>query len=174
MSANEIRKIFDYVESERLILREPIIDDLPSLFTIHSDPETNLYNPHGPMKTSEKAIEYLQEWMRYWDRDGFGYWTILRHDSSEIIGFGRVRRIKWAEQEMLNLYYRFSTNSWGYGYATEIAQSAVQLSQKYMPEFPIIARISPINKPSIKVAQKVGMTLKPEISDSEFNVFILQ
>lgn len=168
-----IRRGFEHVLTERLILRMPISDDVQDVFAIHADSETNRFNPHGPMKTTDEASKRLQEWQHYWERDGFGYWSVLRQDSP-VIGFGGVRRMRWAEREVLNLYYRFSTSTWGQGYATELARTALQLSQKYLPELPVVARISPNNKPSISVAQRVGMVLKQDISDDEFSVYVLR
>jgi len=123
------------------------------------------------MKTIGEAVERVDEWRHQWQSDRFGYWCILLSGNTEIIGFGGIRRAKWADREVLNLYYRFSTQSWGQGYATELALTAVQLAGNYLPEFPVVARINPVNTPSIKVAERVGMVLNPEISDSEYPVF---
>ncbi len=125
------------------------------------------------MECPDDAIERVDKWRRDWEIDGFGYWSILRLGSPEIIGFGGIRRIQWAGREVLNLYYRFSTKSWGQGYATEVARTAVELARKHLTEFPVAARISPDNTPSIKVAERVGMVLTPEINTSEFTVLTL-
>jgi len=37
-------------KSERLIFEKPTQRDFERYYEIHSDPETNLYNPYGPMK----------------------------------------------------------------------------------------------------------------------------
>lgn len=172
-SAETIRIAFEHVQSERLILRAPTSDDVSSLFEIHRDPATNQYNPHGPMKNLDQATARLQEWQHHWACDGFGYWSILLPDHPEIIGFGGLHRIRLADQEVLNLYYRFSTDSWGQGYATELAHTAIAIARKYLPDLCVVARISPVNKPSIKVAERVGMALHPELSDDEYNVFAI-
>jgi len=168
-----LTRTFEYLRTERLILRKPQRGDVPAIFAIHGDPKTNRYNPHGPMQSSDEAVDRLDGWLRDWAGNGLGYWSVLDARSHEIMGFGGVRRMQWAGRDVLNLYYRFSTKSWGQGYATEVARTAVQLAQEYLPELPVIARISPVNLPSIKVAERLGLVINPDIETSEFVIFTL-
>ena len=38
------------VTTARLVLRRPSKADVKAIFDVHSDPETNVHNPVGPMK----------------------------------------------------------------------------------------------------------------------------
>lgn len=172
MSVNT-NPVFAHLETERLLLRKPNLADVAEVFVIHSDPQTNQYNPHGPMKSPEEAIERVHGWIRDWEQDGIGYWTVLSLESHEVVGFGGIRRFHWADRDVFNLYYRFSAKSWGHGYATEVARAAVQFAHHHFPGLPIIARISPTNTLSIKVAERVGMVPTPELNTSEFMIFTL-
>ncbi len=169
----KLHTVFERYQTKRLILRSPLKEDVSAVFAIHGEPQTNRFNPHGPMKSLTEAMERLDAWRNNWMNDGFGYWSVLDTQSSEILGFGGIRRMQWADRNVLNLYYRFSTKSWGQGYATEVASTAVELAREYLSEFPVIARISPVNTPSINVAERIGMKRNAEISNSEYSIFTL-
>lgn len=166
-----VHTLFEPIQTERLQLRAPVGEDASAVFAIHGDPDTNRYNPHGPMKSRKEAVDRLIGWQRDWAHDGYGYWSIMDPSSQEIIGFGGIRRMQLSGRDVLNLYYRISPKSWGYGYATEVASKAIELARKHLPAFPVVARISPVNTPSIKVAERVGMVVTPELNDSEYTVF---
>ncbi|WP_434005000.1 hypothetical protein [Candidatus Dormibacter sp.] len=42
---------FARVQTERLLLRRPVMDDVEAHFVIHGDPATNQYNPNGPVRS---------------------------------------------------------------------------------------------------------------------------
>lgn len=169
---DKIMTTFKHVQSERLLLREPVEQDASALFTIHADPQTNQYNPNGPMQNFSQAIEMLNRWRQDWQNDGFSYWCVSELDHSNVIGFGGIRRMYWANRDVLNLYYRFSPQCWGRGIATEVALTAVRFGCEFLPGIPIVARISPLNLPSIKVAQRIGMEHSEALSNSEYKVFV--
>ncbi len=99
---------YRYVPTECLLLRKPIYEDLNVLFAIHSDPKTNAFNPTGAHTSLDQSRAMLEHWLDLWDAYGFGYWTVLKKDSSEILGFGGLSP-KEVDGEMLpNLYFRFS------------------------------------------------------------------
>lgn len=90
-----------------------------------------------------------------------------------MIGIGGIRRDYWQEQEVLNLYYRFSPRAWGHGYATEVAQAAVQIARRYLPNVPLVARIRPANTPSIRVVERIGLRRRPQWDTAEHQLFVL-
>lgn len=169
----EPNSVFECLQTERLLLRAPRREDVSTVLKIHGDPETNRYNPHGPMKSMEEALERMDTWIQSWANDGFGYWSVCSSNGS-VIGFGGISRIQWGGRDSLNLYYRFAAISWGYGYATEVARTAVRLAENHLSEFPVIARINPVNTPSIKVAEKVGLELNKEVSNDEYAVYTVR
>ncbi|QQE77074.1 GNAT family N-acetyltransferase [Alicyclobacillus sp. SO9] len=173
-SSGAVVSTFQHVHTERLFLRKPENQDVTDILRIHGNPATNRYNPHGPMTNNDEAAERLNDWQKSWANDGFGYWSIFAAEGSEIIGFGGISRIFWVGREALNLYYRFDNGSWGRGYATEIARTAVQLAAEHLPDLPVIARINPANSPSIKVAAKVGLRLNPMASNNDYAVYTIR
>ncbi len=59
------------VTTPRLVLRRPSETDLEAIFEVHSDPETNVHNPAGPMTDPSEALLRLAEWQRGWLEQGY-------------------------------------------------------------------------------------------------------
>lgn len=165
--------VFDLVRTERLVLRRPAIEDAAAMFAIHSDPETNRFNPYGPDPDPATSEEVLRQWLRQWADDGFGYWAVTLPEGGEVIGFGGVRRITWQDRDILNLYYRFTPGSWGHGYAAETARTAVVLARTHLPALPVVARVRAVNVPSVRTAERAGLMRRPEFDTDEHLIFAL-
>ena len=152
--------------TDRLLLRRPTLDDLPSHFRIHGDPATNLHNPSGPVATENESADILREWIDDWDRTGLGYWAVaLRDDPSAVIGFGGIRQKLIEGETRLNLGFRFAPSAWGRGLATELGRAVLGSAEGRPDGGTVFAVVRPDNAPSIKVIQKIGMELVGEVDD---------
>src|SRR5579875_1845652 len=80
-----------YIQTNRLVLRPPHLEDAPDVLVIHGNPETNRHNPAGPMKDLVEAKERITEWIRDWDNHGIGYWCVTKLDGAQVIGVSGVR-----------------------------------------------------------------------------------
>ncbi|MFS4429881.1 GNAT family N-acetyltransferase [Chryseobacterium sp. S90] len=144
------------VVTERLILRKPAKEDFERFFEINHDPETNIHNPSGPM-SFEKAENTFTKMLDHWDSHHFGSWAIAEKESPEnIIGFGGLSYKLYGDKEKLNLGYRFASQAWGKGYATEFTKKAIDFGFKENNE-EIFAIVRPTNIASVKVLEKAGM-----------------
>ena len=142
----------------RLILRRPTSADLARLFEIYGDPATNVFNPFGPYPNIEKASTVLTDWMSHWDRLGFGQCAVAtRSEPESVIGFGGVAYRNYVGTEKLNLGYRLHTAAWGKGYATELGEGVLRHALFDLGKPEVFAIVRPINSPSIRVLEKIGM-----------------
>lgn len=171
--AASLVSIFGEVHTDRLALRRPREEDGPAMFRVHGDPETNRYNPAGPHRDLAQSEEILRTWLRQWADDGFGYWAVALPHSLEVVGFSGIRRQFLYDREVLNLYYRFMPSAWGLGYATEVAQAAVHLARAHLPMLPVIARTRPGNIPSIRTAERAGLSRRSDLDTNEHIIFAL-
>lgn len=171
-SPADLATIFNEVRTERLVLRRPRPSAGLAMFAIHGDPATNQYNPHGPDPDLATSEETLRLWCQQWEEYGFGYWAVTLPQAETILGFGGVRHLVWRSRDVLNLYYRFTPGAWGSGYATELAQTAVTLARKHLPQWPVIARTRAENIASIRTAERTGLLRRPDL-DTEHIVFAL-
>ena len=171
-SAAALVALFNEVYTARLVLRRPQQGDGPAMFMVHGDPATNQYNLAGPHPDLAASERTLQRWLQHWETYGFGYWTIQLAYTKEVVGFGGVKHFIWHSRDALNLYYRFTPAAWGYGYATELAKTAVALAREYLPQWPVVARIRANNVASLRIAEHIGLQRHPEL-DAEHLVFAL-
>ncbi len=171
-SPNSLAALFNEVYTERLVLTRLQPTDGPALFAIDGDPATNQYNSFGSAPDLAASEERLRLWLQNWEDDGFGYWSVTLPQSKQVLGFGGVRHLLWQERDVLNLYYRFTPSAWGQGYATELAKTAVALSQKHLPMWPVIARTRPGNIASMRTAERAGLQRRTDL-DTEYMVFAL-
>ncbi|MCJ7934149.1 MAG: GNAT family N-acetyltransferase [Chryseobacterium sp.] len=145
------------IATERLILRKPTKEDFERFFEINHDPQTNIHNPSGPM-SFEKAESTFTRMLDHWEKYSFGGWVIVEKDDPEnIIGFGGLSYKLYGEEEKLNLGYRFASEAWGKGYATEFTRKAIDFGLNEDNKEEIFAIVRPSNIASVKVLEKAGM-----------------
>jgi RimJ/RimL family protein N-acetyltransferase len=141
----------------RLVLRRPARRDVGAIFTVHSDPRACLHNPSDALASREEAEQLFDRWDGHWRRFGFGYWVIRWRAAAAPVGFCGVKVMRFADQQVLNLFYRLDPAVWGRGVAGEAAAAAVTSAARQHPEYPLIARVRPRNVASQRVAIRAGL-----------------
>lgn len=154
------------VETKRLQLRPVTETDAQMLFSIYGDPATNQFNPAGPYPYLQHAETVLERWLTHWRDKGFGNWAIaLRENPEQIIGFGGLSISRYADITINNLGYRFATDAWGKGLATEFSLSAVHYGFETLGLSEISAVVRGNHLASQKVLMKTGLTYSREVDD---------
>ncbi|OBZ22926.1 GNAT family N-acetyltransferase [Pseudomonas protegens] len=152
-------------ETARLLLRAPTLDDLPQACAIHGDPQTNRFNPNGPINAAACA-DKLHGWIEHWQQHGFGYWAIaLRSDPQRLIGFGGIMQGFFGHEPGLNLYFRLRPEAWGQGYAAEMARAALHLAFSELHAPRVTGLVRPDNLPSRRALERLGLSLEGELDD---------
>ncbi|TKK29602.1 GNAT family N-acetyltransferase [Pseudomonas sp. CFBP13528] len=142
----------------RLVYRTPVPEDVERLFAIFGDPQTNLFNPAGPMAGIEDAQRLLGRWIEQWSSEGYGWWAIARRESPEqIIGFGGIAPLEYLTARRINLGYRFAVEAWGQGYATEVGRDALALAFDTLGLPEVFGLVRPDHAASIRVLEKIGL-----------------
>ena len=147
-----------HAATSRLIYRQPEPSDVQRLFAIFGDPQTNLFNPAGPMATLAEAQRLLDRWREQWTREGYGWWAIARTEAPEhVIGFGGIAPMNYLTEQRINLGYRFAVQAWGQGYATEVGRNALALAFETLNLAHVYGLVRPDHAASIRVLEKIGM-----------------
>jgi RimJ/RimL family protein N-acetyltransferase len=154
----------------RLRLRAIAEEDLPALVEIHIDPETNVHSPGGP-PSRDQAQSMLASFVASWDTSELSYWTVACDE--RVIGVVGVETREVLGRACWNLYYRLSPASWGHGYATEAASEAIEAARGLEPTLPITARTRPSNTPAVRVAERVGLTRRPDLDHDGYVVLAM-
>ncbi|WP_248730514.1 GNAT family N-acetyltransferase [Pseudomonas sp. MWU13-2517] len=142
----------------RLIYRQPQPADLQRLFAIFGDPQTNLFNPAGPLASPDAARRLLDQWLEQWATQGYGWWAIAERAAPDhIIGFGGIAPLNYLHERRINLGYRFAVEAWGQGYATEVGRDALALAFDSLGLSEVFGLVRPDHAASIRVLEKLGM-----------------
>jgi len=154
------------MSSAHLIYRAPNHDDLARLFAIYSDPQTQLFNPSGPMTDDAQAAAMLERWIEHWQTYDYGWWAIARKESPEhIIGFGGIGLHDFMGEQRVTLGYRLAVVAGGQGLATGAGLVALSYGFSTLKLEEMLGYVRPSHAASIRVLEKIGMQRCGELDD---------
>ena len=141
--------------TDRLILRERNLDDLPSLLEMGVDPEVMKFFG-GPVPDLAAHELELRSRIATNFGDGLGFWSVFpRKDPSCYLGWILLIPLDSKGPE-IEIGWRFARHAWGNGYATEAALEILKHGFSIGLES-IVAVLKPENYRSIAVTKKLGM-----------------
>lgn len=146
------------IHTERLVLRDFHQEDLQAVHEYASDPEVVKYMPFGPntLEDSQNFLDRAIGKQSVDPRTDYDLGVALKSED-RLIGGCRVN--KTSENEA-HLGYIYNRRYWGEGYATEAARSMVEFAFGELGLHRIYADVHLDNAGSIRVLEKVGMTLE--------------
>ena len=99
--------------------------------------------------------------------DGFGLWAVERALDGAFLGFvGLMRPIFDALfMPCVEIGWRFAAEAWGHGYATEAAAAAMEYGFEMAGLDEILSWTVPLNTPSRRVMERLGMHRDPAEDD---------
>jgi RimJ/RimL family protein N-acetyltransferase len=163
------------LETERLLFRRLVIDDLDALFALYSDKETRQYFPDGTdgtltyAETKEELEWFLNGHPKHPE---LGLWATIHKASQQFIG--RCGLLPWTLEGRaeVEVAYLLDKRYWRQGLGTEAAQAILQYGFEQLHLSRLICMVDPDNQASAKVATHIGMTLEKEMAD-ETGPFLL-
>ncbi len=140
------------IETERLILRQPRIEDFDRYAEMLGDEQTARYIG-GHLSRSAAWRRFLQM-PGAWALQGFAMFSITDKQTGVYLGqAGPWRPDGWPGNE---IGWTFHRDAWGQGYATEAAQAALDWAFTHLGWEDAIHCIDPDNAASQRVAQRLG------------------
>jgi ribosomal-protein-alanine N-acetyltransferase len=140
------------LQTERLILREMLLEDAPALHPMFSDAETMRFMYMLPHTTVEETQHHL--WHDKHRHEGTCYWTIVRRDTDEAIGtIGFL-----GGTSIPGMGYIIRRDQWGEGIVVEAAQAALAYGFTELGYDRVELWINEQNTASQRVADKLGFT----------------
>jgi RimJ/RimL family protein N-acetyltransferase len=141
-------------ESARLTFREMTPDDLDDMALLLGDPEVMTYYPRP--KTRDEAVRWI-EWNRgLYRMHGYGLWLLSTADDGFVGDCGLTPQLVDGVTE-LEVGYHVLPALQGRGYATEAAAASRDFARDVLGATRLIAIIHPDNRPSQRVAEKIGL-----------------
>jgi [ribosomal protein S5]-alanine N-acetyltransferase len=147
---------FPQLETERLLLREIVRDDVPALYALFSDPEVTRYNDVETFTQEEDAhwvIDFLRE--RFDSQLGLRWAICFRSDPAVLIGTcgynAWLRRNNCGE-----IGYDLMTRYWNQGITTEAVRAILRFGFEKMALNRVEADVTTGNEASARVLVKLG------------------
>lgn len=164
------------LETPRLILRHPVMEDLDAYYTLYRDPEMRRYFPDGTLTLEETREEV--EWYLHGhpEHPELGLWATILKETGQFIG--RCGLLPWTidGQFEVEIAYMIDKNFWGQGLGTEAARGIRDYAFKQLGLTRLVCLITPGNEASVRVAQKIGMAFEKKGEDElgPFQLYTLQ
>jgi ribosomal-protein-alanine N-acetyltransferase len=143
------------IRTGRLTLREFTREDYDGVFAYSADPRVTRYLFFGP-RDAHATAEYLEDLIaaqREVPRTRFEL-AVEEQSTGRLIGACDLSLI---ERNVADLGYMLGQNSWGHGYATEIALALTDAAFYDLRAERVISTVDINNKASIRVLEKIGM-----------------
>jgi RimJ/RimL family protein N-acetyltransferase len=165
------------LETERLILRVPRLDDAVAAAEMLGDPEVTKFLG-GSTVPAEDAPAVVEKWLERWERHGVGPFVLEHGEDGRFLG--RTGILVWdtrtwvhaspdaGEHAQPELGWALARGAWGNGYATEAARAVRDWARSERGVGHLISLIVSDNLASQRVAERLGAgpTETVSLSDS--------
>ncbi len=161
------------LETDRLILRLPRIEDFERYAQLYAHPEATRHL--GGAQPRHAAWRKFLQMPGAWAVQGFAMFSVIEKASGQWIGqMGPWRPDGWPGTEV---GYAFHPDAWGKGHAVESAVAAIDWAFGSLGWHEVIHCIAPDNVASQRVAQRLGSCnrgpcrLPPPLDDHSVDVW---
>lgn len=145
-------------ETERLILRHYRLEDFENHYRLCADPDVMRYLLGGKPLSRFEAWRHMAYLVGHRELLGYGYYAVEEKDTGRFVGrIGFTNPEGWPGFE---LGWTIAPEFQGRGYATEGGRFLLNYAFHEMDKPHVISVIHPDNKPSIRVAERLGETLE--------------
>jgi RimJ/RimL family protein N-acetyltransferase len=151
------------IETERLLLRKPRLEDADDLVAAYSDSETMRYIGNGSTTDLAGVRSAIERWLARWEANGLGFFVVERLADHRVVG--RAGFLVWdsetwtigdlpelGDRAEVEIGWTLAREHWGHGYATEAALALRDWADR--PR--LISLIQHGNERSVRVAEKLG------------------
>ena len=150
------------IETERLVLRSWLADDVDAFLVVNSDPE--VMATLGPVMNREQVAATIVRMQRIEAEHGHCFWAMVRQEDNRLIGWcGAIRGSVDPIMGQAEIGWRMARDCWGHGYATEAAAATLDWLFANRPDEAAWAITTPANRGSRAVMERLGMTYLPEL-----------
>jgi len=156
-----------FIETERLILREIIPEDVEAFFAMDSNPEVVKYVGIKPLTDISQSAAVIESIRNQYTENGIGRWAVILKENGKLIGWSGLKLIKEINnhQNIHDLGYRLTPEYWGKGYATETSKAVLNYGFNEMKLDTIFAYADIKNQASNHVLRKLGFEEKGKFID---------
>ncbi|GIO26343.1 GNAT family N-acetyltransferase [Ornithinibacillus bavariensis] len=143
------------IETERLYLRELVMEDVQELSKVLSDPESMQY--YNEPFNEEKVEKWIQWNIDNYKKYNHGLWAVILKDGEKFIGDCGITMQAIENEIVPEIGFHIIKKYWNKGYATEAAIACKDYAFDVLNYPKIFSYTTLENISSQKVAQKIGM-----------------
>ena len=142
------------LESERLLIRDTLVNDAPFYFKLFSDKDwIENINDKG-LKTVKETENYLIDIIEKNSKTGgLGFFTVIQKQTNEPIGTSTA--LQRDSLKFIDIGYAFLPKGRGKGYATEATKLIIEYVRKKFNQKKVLAFTKPNNKKSQELLKRL-------------------
>jgi RimJ/RimL family protein N-acetyltransferase len=144
------------LETERLVLRSMVADDLERLLGIFGDAVAMAAFDEAPFNR-EQMRRWLERNLDHQRKQSYGLFAVCLKDNGRLIGDCGLELMEVAGEQVAELGYDFRSDHWNQGYATEAACAVRDYAFTSLRLPRLVSLIRPGNPASARVAEKAGL-----------------
>ncbi|MBW5423879.1 GNAT family N-acetyltransferase [Streptomyces sp. BG9H] len=152
------------IRTPRLLLRRWHDGDLAPMAEINADPRVMQWIDDGRARDLEQTAEDIERWEEEWDDEGFGLFAVELLASGELAGFTGLFVPDFLPElsSDIAIGWRFASQFWGQGYASEAAQATLEFALQDRGIDRVVCIHRAQDQASENVARKLDMVLERE------------
>ena len=147
------------LETDRLYLREFILDDAVHFYKMNADPDVLRYTGDDEFESVEDARNFLNQYDQF-KIYKMSRWAVCLKATDEFLGWCGLKFHPL--ENYVEVGYRFYKKHWGNGYATESVKASIQYGFQSLKLKTIFAHAHIDNSLSHRVIKKCGFTFVTE------------
>lgn len=157
--------------TERLLIRTFEKEDIDQYADIVADRNVVRFLGNGKPHSREQAKNYISDCIAREKASGISRYAVLLKNSEKLIGFSGFKQM----QGWIDFGYRFASDQWQQGLATEAGQATIQFGFSRFRFDQITAGVMSANRASIRVLGKLGFFAHPAPRhlDKNFSWYLL-
>jgi ribosomal-protein-alanine N-acetyltransferase len=141
------------LETERLVLRELILEDAPAIFQNYSDAEATEFIME-PLTSLEQAQNLVQEFIDEYKQGERVFWAVVLKENNAFLGTCSYEGFHW-EDFRAEIGYDLTKGYWGRGFMTEAVQAVIRYGFESLGLNRIEASTFPQNNRSISLLRRL-------------------
>jgi len=158
---------FPVIDTDRLVLREIMEDDLPEIYYQRSDPEMMKYVDRTPARSLEDAGEFIGRIKAALQANEGITWGITLKNEPKLIGNIGIWRIE-KEHHRAEIGYVLHTEHQSKGYASEALKAIINYGFSVMKLHSLEANVNPLNTASIKLLERNNFTKEAHFKENYY------
>jgi RimJ/RimL family protein N-acetyltransferase len=143
------------IETNRLLLRKPMMEDALPIFQLYAqDQEVTKFLTFKPHQSIVETKTFLKRCLSNWKDETSFPWTIIRLKDNQLLGMVEIVKM---DQTGIQMGYVLAKPFWGNGFMTEVLKEIINWAFIQKDIYRVWAICELDNTASARVMEKAGM-----------------